>query len=701
MSAFPRLLRTSPARRGRACLSVAATILLQASAISVPAQDNTPAALNAPDPTNTFPKRLRRADSFLGIHFDFHAGPDCDQIGRHTTRAMIENIISQVKPDYIQIDCKGHRGLSSYPTKVGNPAPGFVGDPLRLWRQVTAEHGVALYMHYSGVADDEAIRQHPDWAAVHADGKPDARATSLFSPYVDQLMVPQLKELRDVYGVDGVWVDGDCWAAEADYRPEALEAFKTQTGLDTVPRAPGDPNYYEFMQFNREAFRRYLAHYVSEVKKDHPDFQIASNWAYSQHMPEPVGVDVDFLSGDYSLQNSVNSARLAARCLAPQGQPWDLMAWAFSGLHNEPGRSLKSVPQLEQEAAEVLSLGGGFQAYFKQKRDGSIYDWQMKLMAEVARFCRERQAICHHAKPVPQIALLYSSAAYYREASRLFAPWNGELNALQGVLQSLLDSRNSVEVLSEHHLKGRLQEYPLVVVPEWNYLEPDFVAQLKNYVVNGGKLLLIGPGPVRLFRDVIGATLLGEPIPNAVRYVEQNRWLAGFKTTIQPVELRSGARSFARMYLDDDPNDVSEPAASTLFYGRGKIGAIYLNLGERYLHARTPTARNLLEAMVRNLFPEPMVEVSGSSQVEVAINRKDGKLAINLINTSGPHANGNVRVFDEVPPLGLLALAIHTGGPPRSVTLEPGGRPLNYDYSQGTIRLTLPQLEIHNVIVVE
>src|SRR5512136_2466820 len=93
------------------------------------------------------PPRMKRADSFLGIHFDFHAGPDCTEIGKNTTREMIENVINQVHPDYIQIDCKGHPGLSSYPTRVGNQAPGFVGDPLRLWRQVTAQHGVALYMH--------------------------------------------------------------------------------------------------------------------------------------------------------------------------------------------------------------------------------------------------------------------------------------------------------------------------------------------------------------------------------------------------------------------------------------------------------------------------------------------------------------------------------------------------------------------------
>jgi hypothetical protein len=148
------------------------------------------------------PKRLKRADSYFGIHFDFHAGPDCREIGRNTTPEMVEKIIEAAHPDYIQIDCKGHPGLSSYPTKVGNPAPGFVGDPLRVWREVTARRGVALYMHYSGVWDSEAIRQHPDWAAVNADGTTNGNATSFFGPYTDRLLIPQLRELAGDYDVD-------------------------------------------------------------------------------------------------------------------------------------------------------------------------------------------------------------------------------------------------------------------------------------------------------------------------------------------------------------------------------------------------------------------------------------------------------------------------------------------------------------------
>ena len=45
------------------------------------------------------------------------------------------------------------------------------------------------------------------------------------------------------------------------------------------------------------------------------------------------------------------------------------MAWSFS---TKPARAQKSAVQLQREAALVLAMGGGFQAYFQQRRDGIV-----------------------------------------------------------------------------------------------------------------------------------------------------------------------------------------------------------------------------------------------------------------------------------------------------------------------------------------
>ncbi len=648
----------------------------------------------AAQPAEPAPKRLKRADSFLGVHYDFHAGPDCTEIGRNTTPAMVENIIRQIQPDYLQIDCKGHRGLSSYPTKVGNPAPGFVGDPLRVWRDATAKNGVALYMHYSGVWDSEAIIQHPAWGVINSDGKTNGNATSFNSPYVDELLIPQLRELAGVYGVDGAWLDGECWASAPDYGTAMVQAFQQATGAQEVPRKPGDPKWFEWLEFNREAFRKYLRHYIAEVKKTNPDFQLCSNWAFTDHMPEPVCAPLDFLSGDYSPQDSVNSARLSARFLARQGKPWDLMAWSFTTTPNKDGRNEKSAVQLQREAAVVLAMGGGFQAYFKQKRDGSVFDERVPVMAEVAKFCRARQSICHHAVQVPQIAVLFSTPAHYRMINGLFSR---DPSRFRGTLESLIESQHSVELLGEHHLDGRLKEYPLVIIPEWEYLDPAFQQELVSYVKGGGNLLLVGPKTAQMFQAELGVTLDGDA-QQISRVLDHKGTFANTKGWVQSVTLAKKTQQFGVLRGSEDTNTPGQPAASIAKLGKGKIAAIWFSYSQGYLAGRPQPAREFLSALVQELFPKPMVQVTGGG-VDVIVNRINGKLAVNLINTSGPHETQPV--IDEISPTGPINMTIRGTGRPKSVVLQPAGTKLPFEYRQGEIQLTLPRVEIHDIVVVE
>lgn len=640
------------------------------------------------------PARLRRADSFLGIHFDFHAGPDCKEVGRQTTPAMIERIIDLVGPDYLQIDCKGHPGYSSYPTKVGNPVPGFVGDPLRVWREVTARRGVALFLHYSGVWDGHAVT-NPGWAVLNADGKPNNRAVSLWGPYAEKLLIPQLRELAGDYGADGVWVDGECWAAAPDYRPLALAAFAQATGITTVPRKAGEPHWFEFLQFQREAFRRYLRDYLAAVNASHPDFQICSNWAFTDHMPEPVSAPVAFLSGDYAPDDSVNSARLSARFLAHQGRPWDLMAWSFSRkAATEPGqKTQKTAVQLEREAAIVLALGGGFQAYFKQKRDGSIFDEEMSVMAEVAKFCRARQQLSHRARPVPQVAVLLSTEDQYRRANGLFSR---SLARVHGVLQALVESQHVVDVVGEHHLAGRCADYPLIVVPECDHLTPEFCRELADYARGGGSLLLVGPGAANLFASDLGATLQGALAPTGSLELHHAGTTSPITARWQTASPGSGTRTFGelRPAQGDRP---ALPAASITRLGRGRIAAIYFTAGQAYAKDKSAALRQFLHALARELFPQPIIAVSGGA-VDVSLARNHGKLLVHLVNTSGPHATASI--ISEIAPTGPLAIRLRQPARPAAVTLEPSGRPLVHTYRDGVLELTVPTVALHEIVAI-
>ena len=644
---------------------------------------------------------LRRADSFLGIHLDFHATLNDPPLGTSLTEGMIDTMLLAVKPDFIQVDCKGHGGVSSYPTKVGNSAKNFAKDPLALFRKVAKKHGVALYVHYSGVWDDQAVKHHPNWAAINADGKRSQQKTSLWSSYCDSLLIPQLKEIAD-YGVDGAWVDGDCWGAEVDYNTLAVNEFKQKTKLADVPQKKEDAHYGAWLEVHRKAFRRYVGHYTDALHAYKPTFQVASNWAFSSFMPEPVDVNVDFISGDFMPHNSVQDGAFQARCIAPQGKPWDLMAWSFGGNYGGTW-SPKSAKQLQQEAAQVLVMGGGFQAYFFQNRDASIEPWTVPTMAEYARFCRARQPFCFQTKPVPQVALLYSTTGWKAKMQSVYT--GGDLSPLRAALNLLIYNQYPTEILMEHHLQGRMSEYGLIVVPEWEKLEETFRQELLKYVEGGGNLLVIGTETVKLFKTELGVEL-GPIIKfNEPRFGFENelhfgydKVLTGTSSNYQSFVASAATQNFGKMYSARDLRYEIGAAATVRQLGKGKIAGIYSDFGSNYAKNESHISRDFLGQLAKQLF-QPLVSVEGSDLVQVALNQKDGKTFLNLVNMSGNHKSA--AAYDEIPLLGPLSITLQHPKKPRRLTLQPENKPLTFEYQNGKVKFVLPRLEIHSVVVVE
>lgn len=640
-------------------------------------------------------EKLRRSDCFFGIHFDLHASENILDAGKTLTYEMVDTFLLKVKPDFIQIDCKGHPGISSYPTTVGFHVKGFEKDPLKLFREVTEKHKVGLYMHFSGVWDGKVVTEHPDWAVINANGERSKQKVSFFSPYLDTYMIPQLKELSEVYHVDGAWVDGECWAVEPDYGEASLKRFTRETGITEIPVKRTDKYYPEFMEYTRSLFREHLKKYVDAIHAINPDFQITSNWAYSSMMPEKVTVSLDYLSGDVTPQNGVYRSAFEARCLAPQGKPWDLMAWGFSWNGSDMPKSVKSAIQLKQEAAEIIAMGGGVQFYFQQNRDLSIKPWISGILADIGNFVRERQKYCHKAIPVPGVALLYPSLSYQRNSN---VPYAGSLTMLQGTLYALLDGQQPVEILMEHHLAGNMDKYPLIVIPECDYLENSFRDEIIKYVKDGGNLLIIGTRTAGLFKDEIGiiSDKLKETGPG---YITVGGKIGAVRSEIIEVRLKDQDSVISMFYNGSDFNSgTTTPACSMTKLGKGKIAAVYFNAGSSYYAYKTFVIRDFINDIIDMLYSDKVVEVRGSHLVHVAVNTLNDRLYVNLINIAGEHNGHNVIGYDEIPVIKDLVISVRTERKPSSVVLQPEGEKLKYTWQNGRAYLRLPEVRLHSIL---
>ncbi|MBR4750872.1 MAG: hypothetical protein IK077_03850 [Thermoguttaceae bacterium] len=618
------------------------------------------------------PPRPLRKDSFFGVHFDYHALMTDPPVGGATTPEMIDALIDIARPDYFEVDSKGHPGVSSYPTKVGNSAGRFVGDPLKVWRDETAKRGVALYAHYSGILDDRAFELHPDWAALDTNGNAIGGRMSLLGPYEDSLLIPQLLEIGRDYSFDGAWVDGDVWGAVVDYSPKVRERFQKETGAEKVPTNPSEPYWKEWRAFQRDLFREYVKRYITSVKKELPDFQFCSNWSFSPHMPEVPFDGVDFISGDICGVDCVNVSRMVSRLFMTQEIPWDLMSWSFYQWQIgslDPPETRKTSIQLMREAACVISQGGGYQAVFSQagagvppKRDGSVDIEKVKVFASVSDFCRERKEYCFKAKHVPQIAVLLSTQGTYDR-------WDAANTALfwwdrrqEGIVSCLLENQQAVSVLVTRRLMERMNEFPLIVVAEWDSLETELCEQLVEYVKNGGRVLIVGAQTKALFQQ-----------------------------TLDEAKQESGALA----------DGIVPDGMSCEFYAleKGRIATIDQPITDAYRGDPNPVVRDFVGAVVRELFPDPVVTVEGSRDVDVSVMRTvSGDLAVHLVNTSGPHRTAGI--IETIEPTDAIDVSVATKAKPKQVVLQPGDRNVDWSWEDGRVQLTIDAVPIHEIIVV-
>ena len=100
-----------------------------------------------------------------------------------------------------------------------------------------------------------------------------------------------------------------------------------------------------------------------------------------------------------------------------------------------------------------------------------------------------------------------------------------------GIVSCLLENQYAVDVLVGAQLSKRLREYPLIVVCEWGYLEPDLRDQIADYVKQGGNVLLIGEAAIKLFGKELDEASKNEvaqpPAPYSLTFHTVGKGLVG------------------------------------------------------------------------------------------------------------------------------------------------------------------------------
>ncbi len=657
---------------------------------------------------------------YFGLHYDLHAGEKDTELGARCGEADLGPMLELMGPDFVQTDCKGHPGYTSWFSQVpeASVSPGVVKDALLQWRAATRRLGLPLHCHYSGIWDIAAGKRHPDWSVVTAAGQPAGAPTPEKmcprSPYLERLMIPQMLELIDRYGVDGFWVDGDLWAVEPCYCERCRAAFTARTGLAQPPTEPTDPAWPVWWNFTRESFEEYVTRYCDAVHAHKPGVLVCSNWLQTFKNPGEPKVPTDWISGDNAWVWGLDGSRCEARFLATRGKPWDIMLWAFYCSHGmgaaESPWVAKPVEMLEQEAAVLLAFGGNVQVYENPGglRNGQLIPWRQRRWGEVGRFIRRRRQLCQGAGSVPQIAVLHSETHLRATPTGKNLMWNVDVEPVQGAVFSLLECHYGVDILDEWALQPRLDEFPVIVAPEQARMSEAMVEGLRAYVLHGGRLLVSGAASLERF----GAEFLGVT-PGQLDESRTYHVPAGdgtvplFSKSWRRVETTT-ARGHGQIGLTPlaDERLLPHPAFTVNRVGRGAVAYVPCSVFRDFGHNRYPLTRQFIGGVVKALAPRLDVSVEAPACIDVALRRKGKRRIVHLINrSSGIPNQPNNGAIDQIPNVGPVRVRMRLPRAPRGVRLAyESGKP-EWSFTPrrdgGVLDVRLASVRIHAALVIE
>jgi hypothetical protein len=673
-------------------------------------------------------------DAFFGLHYDLHANAGDTVLGQDLTVEHLVERLERVRPDWVQCDCKGHAGYTSWPTTVGSTSPGVVNDAVQIHREATRQLGIPLGMHYSGVWDTRAIELHPEWARVDAEGRPDgpqkqvdvpgqqttisnrSDMTCRLSGYDNELMIPQMLELIDTYDVDGFWVDGENWASKPCWCDRCIAEFGRRTGIQAIPRSADQPHWDEWLSFHRDLFVEHVTTYADAVHARKRACMVCSNWMYTMRQPDPVRAPVDYLSGDFDWAWGSNRAAVEGRLLDSRGMPWDLMAWGFTKtgpMREDPPWVMKTATHLCQETAEVVALGGAVMIYDTPQRTGWLTDWHQDTLAEVAAFCRSRKEHCFRSQSVPQAAILHTSDHLYTHNDPLFQVGTAT-QAIEGALHALLETHRSTDILVEDAALARMDRYKLIVVPERTNPSEQLRDALGTFVSAGGHLLLSGPDAASDFPELVGATpstagatdhatRSGDPAVAAVFLPVGHGAVpvAGPWRSVTP-DGRTEVWTYC-LKQQEPTKDVTDQAAVThRRLGRGSVVTVHGPIFRDYFTGHYPLLREFIAELIARMEIDWLVELDAPPRLELVLREKDQKLVASLINRgAGEALSPNRVIVEELPPVEHVGLRVKLPERPHSVSVVPYDRPTDWTYQNGWLDVQLDRVDIHTVVAIE
>lgn len=567
---------------------------------------------------------------------------------------------------------------------------------------------------------------HPEWLRRDKAGKAMGNQVSLFSPYYDEVLLPQLEEYTRNYDVDGVFFDFLYASGQISYDTYSREAFKKATGND-LPENTEDPVFGIYTKWKLEAFKKKRQQMFDAVHRGNPNVLVSINWAYTNRQPEAPPEDVGFLMLDILPDDQVFNASYVAKYWNTLGKPFDIMNTAFLKWWGDWG--VKPAESLKQECATILANGGHPWIGYQYNTDYAVEPALMDVYRQTFEFVKEREEYVKDAHPVPYIAVLHSLHGHFTHGPAL----NVDESKLKPLFKMLMESGYHFNIVNEKGLAENLDQYKLVILPDQRYLEPGLVSALREFVRKGGSIIASGltgtqdaayqPTGKFDLEDVLGVKLENKEYTHTHSYMELTannlkkdvldmpQQVYGEVTYVKP----AGARLLAELwdvYLRGDGNyllssspagkNTGYPAITVNEFGKGKAAYLAQDIFTAYSERSQWNLKNVFRNLLDMVIHEKLIETNAPSMVEIVLNKKGKDLQVNMVNHYREKSLGEaISITEKVIPIHNIQVKLKVEGKPKSVMLVPEKKKLDWKMNDEYLIFTVPELHINSIAVIE
>jgi hypothetical protein len=651
-----------------------------------------------------------------------------------------------------------HFGISFFPTELG-PRHKNLGHRDHIGAYVEAMHkrDVRVFGYYS--FPDRAVWEHnPDWRQRDPQDREITRgswgALCPNSPYREHL-IARVAEIATRYEIDGLLVDSAAFSGDPPgcYCRYCERRFRERFGQGLPRERDGyDTDWRRFVEWRYRCLEELHAEIRAVLRAIRPGLVYTHN-AFALR-PDGWVMGEDF-EGTLCHDDVITSIANWSRSVDAIWQV-GLLTRFLRGIGGKPvwvqmgrfpyRRDYQSLPVHELKLAAYSAVTNGGSPFYIDNvyPDGSVDEIASERMGRVYREIEAKADYLDHAEELTFAALYYSrrSRDYFDLA---YPKENRYLASFQGTCKALVEGKVPYQIVGEAELSAeQLAKYKLLIMPEAALLDDRQVRTVDAFVHDGGGListgrtsLFDGEGHARpsfglcniLCADYVGlinySVSFIQPTDHVICSDVDRRGSIphrGCQIKVSPgeeaavvarivlpaTEVVDSVRWFAFGQEDVPPGETTGyPAA--LAHQSGKGRCVYFAGDAMGVYGRYgyPALRTLFLNAIRwaSSGQQPLV-VQGPLNLECRCFRQRDRFVIHLLSYATSHlrlfANVGGPVVEEGIPCRDISVRLSLRGQvPNRVYLASSGEDLPYELSEGALILSVPELHVHDIVVVE